>query len=117
MWMLKVLMASSLSLSCRCENNDYLEIFHSGPTAGDRYSIKHCGRQFPGPILADRQIEIKFISRRNSKNSTGFEARFEFVHPDSLHTSKLMTQTHLLMCHSASRILITLTFATVDRLI
>ncbi|XP_022288968.1 dorsal-ventral patterning tolloid-like protein 1 isoform X4 [Crassostrea virginica] len=70
-----------------CENNDYLEIFHSGPTAGDRYSIKHCGRQFPGPILADRQIEIKFISRRNSKNSTGFEARFEFVHPDSLHTN------------------------------
>lgn len=71
---------------CRCDNNDFLEIFHSGRTAGDSYSVKHCGRRFPGPILAHKQLEIQFISRRNSKNSTGFEARFEFVHPDSLNT-------------------------------
>lgn len=69
-----------------CDNNDFLEIFHSGRTAGDSYSVKHCGRRFPGPILAHKQLEIQFISRRNSKNSTGFEARFEFVHPDSLNT-------------------------------
>ncbi|XP_062617023.1 cubilin-like isoform X1 [Saccostrea cucullata] len=70
-----------------CENNDYLEIFHSGRSVGDKYSVKHCGRQFPGPILAEKQLEIKFISRWNSKNSTGFEARYEFVHPDSLNTN------------------------------
>ncbi|XP_048769842.1 cubilin-like isoform X2 [Ostrea edulis] len=70
-----------------CENNDFLEIFHTGRGLRDNYSVKHCGRQFPGPILAENQLEIRFISRRNSKNSTGFEARYQFVHPDSLNTN------------------------------
>lgn len=57
--------------------------------------MKHCGRRFPGPILAHKQLEIQFISRRNSKNSTGFEARFEFVHPDSLNTGISVTVSAL----------------------
>ena len=54
---------------------------------GDEVVHRFCGKVFPSPIMARREIRIRFKSMKESSHQ-GFKARFEFLTNAQLNTGK-----------------------------
>ena len=70
----------------RCLNTDVLELYETDEQ-GDEVVHRFCGKVFPSPIMARREIRIRFKSMKESSHQ-GFKARFEFLTNAQLNTGK-----------------------------
>ena len=70
----------------RCLNTDVLELYETNEQ-GNEVVHRFCGKVFPSPIMARREIRIRFKSMKESSHQ-GFKARFEFLTNAQLNTGK-----------------------------